>query len=132
MTLSGTMHKLHGVYTLILIQSFILKLMFAFNKIVSRFALATSNKITLKVKKKCCFFLGGGVFLLLKGVGILSRVHKSLKLRLVNMSQFKCLSNIIISGPSQCGKTTFTRQILQHADCLFERPIRKIVYCYGQ
>ena len=72
------------------------------------------------------------MYLLVKGVGILSRVHKALKLRLVNMSQFKCPSSIIISGPSQCGKTTFTRQILQHADCLFERPIRKIVYCYGQ
>ena len=60
MILSGTTHKLHGVYTLILIQSFILKLMFAFNKIVSRFALATSNKITLKVKKNCCFFFWGG------------------------------------------------------------------------
>lgn len=49
-----------------------------------------------------------------------------------NMSQFKCPSSIIIAGPSQCGKTTFTRQLLQQADSLFERPIRKIVYCYGQ
>ena len=65
-------------------------------------------------------------------MGILSRVHKSLKLRLVNMSQFKCPSSIIISGPSKCGKPTFTRQILQHADCLFERPIRKSLYCYRQ
>ena len=48
------------------------------------------------------------------------------------MSQFKCPSNIIIAGPSQCGKTTFTRQLLQQADYLFERPIRKIIYCYGQ
>lgn len=48
------------------------------------------------------------------------------------MSQFKCPSSIIIAGPSQCGKTTFTRQLLQQADSLFERPIRKIVYCYGQ
>ena len=103
--------------------------MIAFNKVVSHFAVSISNKITLKSKKKCCCF---SVYLLVKGVGILSRVHKSLKLRLVNMSQFKCPSSIIISGPSQCGKTTFTRQILQHADCLFERPIRKIVYCYGQ
>ena len=47
------------------------------------------------------------------------------------MSQFKCPSSIIIAGPSQCGKTTFTRQLLRHTDCLFERPIRKIVYCYG-
>ena len=49
-----------------------------------------------------------------------------------DMSQFKCPSSIIIAGPSQCGKTTFTRQLLQQADSLFERPIRKIVYCYGQ
>ena len=49
-----------------------------------------------------------------------------------NMSQFKCPSSIIIAGPSQCGKTTFTRQLLQQADPLFDRPIRKIVYCYGQ
>ena len=59
-------------------------------------------------------------------MGSLSRVHKSLKL------QFKCPSSIIISGPSQCGKTTFTRQIPQHADYLFERPIRKVLYCCGQ
>ena len=38
----------------------------------------------------------------------------------------------MIAGPSQCGKTTFTRQLLQQADSLFERSIRKIVYCYGQ
>ena len=56
MILSGTMHKLHGVYALILIQSFIVKLLFALNKVVSRFAVATSNKITLKVKKKLFFF----------------------------------------------------------------------------
>ena len=29
-------------------------------------------------------------------------------------------------------KTTFTKQLLQQADLLFERPIRKIEYCYGQ
>ena len=49
-----------------------------------------------------------------------------------NMSQFKCPSSIIIAGPSQCGKTTFTKQLLQQADSLFERPIRKIVYFNGQ
>ena len=103
--------------------------MIAFNKVVSHFAVSISNKIMLKSKQNVAVFC---VYLLVKGVGILSRVHKSLNLRLVNMSQFKCPSSIIISGPSQCGKTTFTRQILQHADCLFERPIRKIVYCYGQ
>ena len=47
------------------------------------------------------------------------------------MTQFKCPSSIIIAGPSQCGKTTFTWQLLRHADCLFEHPISKIVYCYG-
>ena len=38
----------------------------------------------------------------------------------------------MIAGPSQCGKTTFTKLLLQCSDVLFERPIRKIVYCYGQ
>ena len=49
-----------------------------------------------------------------------------------DMSQFKCPSSIMIAGPSQCGKATLTRQLLQQADSLFERSIRKIVYCYGQ
>ena len=48
------------------------------------------------------------------------------------MSQFKCPSSIKIAGLSQCGKTTFTGQLLEQADSLFKRPIRKIVYCYGQ
>ena len=38
----------------------------------------------------------------------------------------------MIAGPSQCRKTTFTKLLLQYSDVLFERPIRKIVYCYGQ
>ena len=37
----------------------------------------------------------------------------------------------MIAGPSQCGKTTFTRQLLRQANVLFERPIKQIVYCYG-
>ena len=49
-----------------------------------------------------------------------------------NIIQFKCPSSLIIAGPSQCGKTTFTRQLLREANVLFERPIKKIVYCYGQ
>ena len=49
-----------------------------------------------------------------------------------NMIQFKWPSSIMIAGPSQCGKTTFTRQLLRQANVLFERPIKKIVYCYGQ
>ena len=38
----------------------------------------------------------------------------------------------MIAGLSQCGKTTFTGQLLEQADSLFKRPIRKIVYCYDQ
>ena len=49
-----------------------------------------------------------------------------------SIAQFKCPSSVMIAGPSQCGKTTFTKLLLQYADVLFERPIRKIVYCYGQ
>ena len=45
------------------------------------------------------------------------------------MAQFKCPSNIMIAGPSQCGKK---RQLKEHPNVLFERPIRKIVSCYGQ
>ncbi|CAH3027087.1 unnamed protein product [Porites evermanni] len=43
------------------------------------------------------------------------------------MAQFKCPSSVMIAGPSQCGKTTFTKLLLQYADVLFERPIRKIM-----
>lgn len=38
----------------------------------------------------------------------------------------------MIAGRSQREKTTFTKLLLQYADVLFERPICKIVYCYGQ
>ena len=48
------------------------------------------------------------------------------------MTQFKCPSSIMFAGPSQCGKTTFKKKLLMQANSLFERPIRKIVYCYGQ
>ena len=79
------MYKLHGVYTLILIQSFILKLIFAFNKVVSHFAVVTRNKITLKVKK-CCFFLcvfatkrGGNSISCTQIVEALSREHVSIQ-----------------------------------------------------
>lgn len=33
--------------------------------------------------------------------------------------QFKCPSSIIIAGLSQCGKTTFKRQLLQQADSIY-------------
>ena len=45
---------------------------------------------------------------------------------------FKTPCSIIVVGPSQCGKTTFTRQLLRSASRAFDRPVRKIVYCYGE
>ena len=71
MILSGTMHKLHRVYTLIFIQTFIPKLMFPLNKAVIYFAVVTINKITWEVKN-----VAFCVYLLQKGVEILSREQK--------------------------------------------------------
>ena len=45
---------------------------------------------------------------------------------------FKTPCRIIVAGPSQCGKTTFTRQLLRSASRAFDRSVRKIVYCYGE
>ena len=45
---------------------------------------------------------------------------------------FKTPCSIIVAGPSQCGKTTFTRQLLRSASRAFDRPVRRIVYCYGE
>ena len=45
---------------------------------------------------------------------------------------YKTPCSIIVAGPSQCGKTTFTRQLLRCASRAFDRPVRRIVYCYGE
>ena len=45
---------------------------------------------------------------------------------------FKTPCSIIVAGPSQCGKTTFTRSLLRSTSRAFDRPVRRIVYCYGE
>ena len=44
-------------------------------------------------------------------------------------SHFKSPCSIIVVGPEQSGKTTFTRKLLKER--VFDRPPKKIVYCYG-
>ena len=44
--------------------------------------------------------------------------------------RFKCPCSIIIAGPSQSGKTTFTTKLLQNKT-IFNKNIKKIVYCFG-
>jgi len=38
----------------------------------------------------------------------------------------------IVSGPTQCGKTTFILKLIDHAQTVIEPPPDKIVYCYGE
>ena len=45
--------------------------------------------------------------------------------------RFKTPSSIMISGPSQCGKTVLTLKLLKHIQQLFTSETYKIVYCYG-
>ena len=40
-------------------------------------------------------------------------------------------SNILVVGPSKCGKTQFVRKMIRHRDWLFSRPIKQVVFCYG-
>lgn len=40
--------------------------------------------------------------------------------------------NMIIAGPTQCGKSFFLNKLLENRDKLIDRPVTKIVYCYGQ
>ena len=44
--------------------------------------------------------------------------------------RFKSPCSIIIAGPSQSGKTTFTVSLLKNKT-IFNKDIKKIVYCYG-
>jgi len=46
------------------------------------------------------------------------------------MLKFKSPSSIVISGPSQSGKTSLTFEMLKHADGMFEKPPAKIMYAY--
>ena len=45
--------------------------------------------------------------------------------------RFKTPSSIMISGPSQCGKTFLTLKLLKNAEEIFTDEIHKIIYCYG-
>lgn len=45
--------------------------------------------------------------------------------------RIKTPSSIMISGPSQCGKTVLTLKLLKNLDESFVGEISKIVYCYG-
>ena len=47
-----------------------------------------------------------------------------------SLLQFKSPSSILISGPSQAGKSTLTFKILKNADGMFEKPPSKILVAY--
>ena len=59
-------------------------------------------------------------------------VHLEMMATSYDYPYFKTPCSIIVAGPSQCGKTTFTRQLLRSASRAFDRPVRRIVYCYGE
>jgi len=44
---------------------------------------------------------------------------------------FKTPTSIMISGPSQSGKTVLTKRILMNRHEMFDQEIGQIVYCYG-
>ena len=46
-------------------------------------------------------------------------------------ARFKTPSSIMISGPSQCGKTVLTLKLLKNVDTMFAGEVFKIIYCYG-
>ncbi len=46
--------------------------------------------------------------------------------------RFRCPCSVLVVGPSQSGKTTFTHRLLEQAPRAFNKQFRKIVYCYGE
>lgn len=44
---------------------------------------------------------------------------------------FKTPSNILVVGPTSCGRTFFTRSLIEHKDELFDPPPKTVHYCYG-
>jgi hypothetical protein len=50
----------------------------------------------------------------------------------VNELKFKIPSGMIISGPSNSGKTQFLLKLLRNAEQMFEPPPKCIIYCYGE
>lgn len=45
--------------------------------------------------------------------------------------RIKTPTNILISGPTQSGKTVLTKRLLENRQDIFDQDINKIVYCYG-
>ena len=43
-----------------------------------------------------------------------------------------CIRDSIVSGPTQCGKTTFILKLISDAQVVIEPPPERIVYCYGE
>jgi len=48
------------------------------------------------------------------------------------MLPFKHPFTCIVSGPTQCGKTTFILKLISDAQTIIEPPPERIVYCYGE
>jgi len=45
---------------------------------------------------------------------------------------FKHPFTCIVSGPTQCGKTTFIMKLISNMQTIIEPPPERIVYCYGE
>lgn len=45
--------------------------------------------------------------------------------------RFKTPTSIMVSGPTQAGKTVLARRLLMNKHMLFDQEINKVVYCYG-
>jgi hypothetical protein len=46
--------------------------------------------------------------------------------------QFKHPFAMLVCGPSQCGKTEFTRTLIEKSDIWFTEPPQRIIWAYGQ
>ena len=46
--------------------------------------------------------------------------------------RFKSPTSLIVYGATSSGKTSWTDKLLRCADEMFDQPIQKIVYCYGE
>lgn len=46
--------------------------------------------------------------------------------------RFKSPTSLIVYGATSSGKTSWTEQLLRNVNELFDQPIQKIVYCYGE
>lgn len=48
-----------------------------------------------------------------------------------NVYTFYCPSNIVISGPTSSGKSTFLKRLIHFRDIMFSKSFARILYCYG-